>query len=144
MQKSVTVFMAMLLLVSSTGFSITEHQCLVRGKSMQLLPAKSKGCKGCRLPAPRQGDSRQQVVIKKSHCCKDESRYEKLEVVSSSSQWLVKFIKTIAGATPFCSEAFVFSPAGRNILREIPPFSSSFSSLLSGRSMRCFIQSFLI
>jgi hypothetical protein len=40
--RSITVIMAFLVLLSSTGFAFVEHQCMMRGKSVQLVSEKNR------------------------------------------------------------------------------------------------------
>ncbi len=43
------IVMAFVVLLSSTGFGLVEHSCMMRGKSVELAALKnaSSGCKSC-------------------------------------------------------------------------------------------------
>jgi hypothetical protein len=144
--KFLTVSMACLVLLSSTGFGLVEHDCLMRGKSMQLHAAQApKGCQSCVKKGDVHLSSADQTVVKKADCCKDEQKYEKLDIVSSLSQLIAKVLKTAAEAALLAVKTVLFSvvqwllpdPAGASVVH-------SFSSLFHGRSMLSFVQSFLI
>lgn len=88
--------MACIVLFSSTGFGLIEHSCQMRGKKVRLVSMEQTACKGC----PNQGHTNptEGPVIKKTDCCKENSRYENVDFSSSLSQMLAKFIKAVTEA----------------------------------------------
>ncbi|MEO6686627.1 MAG: hypothetical protein ABIN24_11705, partial [Dyadobacter sp.] len=83
--------------------------------------------------------------FKKTDCCKDQPKFEKVDVVSSLAQMHAKALKMVADGDLWSVQSFVF------LFQEwvYPPVQSSlhtisFSSLFHGRSMLSFVQSFLI
>ena len=143
--RSFTVFMACLVLLSSTGFGLVEHHCMMRGKSLQLMAVEAKdACKSCVKKNVSQAKPHE-TIVKKADCCKDEQKYQKVDLVSSFSQLIAKLLKSLAEAVVFAVKAVVIS-----IADWLLPASTrqavvhSFSSLFFGRSMLSFVQSFLI
>ncbi|KAA6436665.1 hypothetical protein FEM33_21220 [Dyadobacter flavalbus] len=150
LHRSVTILMAFLVLLSSTGFAFTEHQCMMRGKSVQFVSDKkpesckpkvvSSCCAKSKLLKEAKG-----TFFKKTDCCKDNQKFEKLDVLSGNAQLLAKWLKSFqegifwkVNSYAFLQSEWIFPD------HEEIAFHKSFSSLLHGRSMRCFIQSFLI
>jgi hypothetical protein len=137
--------MAILVLMTSTGFGLVEHHCMMRGKSLQLMAIETNGaCKSCvKKNVAHVGTHK--TVVKKADCCKEEQKYQKVDFVSSFSQLLAKILKSCAEAVGFAVKAIIFSIA--DFLLPTSSGSSvvhSFSSLFHGRSMLSFVQSFLI
>lgn len=89
------LLMACVVLLSSTGFGLVEHSCQMRGKKKTMVVAFSDaktqpGCSSDKQPMPAS-----QTVLKKTECCQDDQRYENVDVSSSLSQFVAKFVKTI-------------------------------------------------
>ncbi len=95
-QNIVCLLMACIVLISSTGFGLLEHTCQMRGKKVQLIGLHDPACKGC--PADQTAHSEGKTVIKKADCCKEETRYEHVDITSSFSQLFAKFLKAVAEA----------------------------------------------
>ena len=144
--SALSVVMAIVILVASTGYGLIEHSCMMRGKSVQLVTSKAKkACKGCPA-AKRETGSRQDPVVKKTDCCKDDLKFEKVDLVTSTAQVLAKLLKAFSAA--FISSFFpelssVHDGLGALVATSSPP-PISFSSLLHGRSMLSFVQKLLI
>ena len=142
--------MAFLILLSSTGFGFIEHACMMRGKSVKFVSEsktdsfKTKAVSSCCAKSKALKESKG-TFFKKTSCCKENQKFEKLDVTSSFSQMLTKSFNALADGVLWSSKAFIFIVAEWNF--PAPAKSSqiiSFSSLLHGRSMLSFIQSFLI
>ena len=89
------LFMAFVVLLSSTGFGLVEHSCQMRGKKKTMVVAFSDvktqpGCAADRQPAPTA-----RRVVKKTECCQDDQQYENVDVSSSLSQFVAKLVKAI-------------------------------------------------
>lgn len=150
LHRSITVFMAVLVLLSSTGFGFIEHQCMMRGKSMQFVSKKeSNSCEkkvtySCcaKRKAVQDGGG---VYFKKTDCCKDSQKFEKVDVASSQSSALFKILKAASADLRWTITSFQFLrsewvlPAYKDYNKLL-----SFTSLFHGRSMCVFVQSFLI
>ncbi|TKT86644.1 HYC_CC_PP family protein [Dyadobacter frigoris] len=150
LHRSITILMAVLVLISSTGFGLTEHQCLMQGMTMKFVSEKkADSCKekvvsACCAKSNALKESKKNF-LKKTDCCKDQQKFEKVDVVSSIAQLHAKALKMVADGDLWSVQSFVF------LLQEwvYPPAQSSlhtisFSSLFHGRSMLSFVQSFLI
>ncbi|MCU0341269.1 MAG: hypothetical protein MUE30_15425 [Spirosomaceae bacterium] len=144
LQRYFTVLMAMLVLVASTGFGVVEHRCIMRGKSLHLAAFEKKDCHGCHEKHAKTPLSNQTSVQKKS-CCDDQQRYQHVETSSSVTQYVAKFIKATADAV-FHVAVATFKTLTRALVDAFSPSAStsSLSSLLHGRSLLTWIQSFLI
>jgi hypothetical protein len=150
LHRSFTILMAILVLVSSTGFGLIEHQCMMRGKTMKFVSEKKaddcreKVVSSCCAKSKALKEANKNF-FKKTDCCKDQQKLEKVDVTSSLAQFHAKALKMIADGDLWSAKSIVF------LWQEwsYPPVQSSstiisFSSLLHGRSMLSFVQSFLI
>lgn len=150
LHRSITIFMAFLVLFSSTGFAFIEHECMIKGKSVQLLADKKSGTDSIGKTSSCCAKSKQLkeakgTFLKKTDCCKESQKFEKLDVASSGIQLNTSFLKVFAELIPWSVKSYAFIKA-QWILPSSGPISPdiSFSSVFHGRGMRCFIQSFLI
>lgn len=150
LHRSVTILMAFLVLLSSTGFAFTEHQCMMRGKSVQFVSDKKpESCKpkvvsSCCAKSKALKEAKG-TFLKKTDCCKENQKFEKLDVLSGHTQLLAKWFKAFYDGIfwKVYSYAFLQSEWAFPDQQESVPHNS-FSSRFHGRSMLCFIQSFLI
>lgn len=150
LHRSITILMAFLVLLSSTGFVLTVRECVMMGgKSMQLAgKSKDASCKPkvvsscCAKSAAAK--MAKGAFFKKTACCKESQKLEKLNVASIDSQLLAKLLKSAATGITWSATRYQFIQAEWTL--PAPALSSdiSFSSRLHGRSMLAFIQSFLI
>lgn len=87
--------MACIVLLSSTGFGLVEHTCQMRGKKQTIVVAFSdaKTQSGCQLD--QQTAPSDQTTVKRSDCCQDNQHFENVDVSSSLSQLVAKFVKTV-------------------------------------------------
>ncbi|HEV7347316.1 HYC_CC_PP family protein [Telluribacter sp.] len=85
------LFMAILMLLSSTGFVMVEHICQMRGKTQSMWNGKDK-CK-MHCPAPKKVASTQKEAataqIKKQSCCKETSYFSRLAILSQNGNSLL-------------------------------------------------------
>lgn len=142
--------MSVLVLVSSTGFGLTEHQCMMRGGAMKFVSSeKADSCEkkvvsSCCARSKALKESGK-TSFKKTDCCKVQQKFEKVDVAPSLATMQAKAMKMIADGNLWSVQSFVFLlqewiyPSERSCSDVI-----SFSSLLHGRSMLSFIQIFLI
>lgn len=153
MKKSIyrftTLFMAMLVLLSSTGFGILEHQCLMKGKSIQLISHQKDGT--CKIAKASTCCSKAQVssptgtYFKKTVCCKDLQKFENLDTSASLSHFASKALKYVSDGLPWIARSVVFIQSEWNDPAASAHFiTHSFSSLLHGRAMLHFIQTWRI
>jgi hypothetical protein len=90
------LLMVVVVLTSSTGFGLVEHSCQMRGKRISSA-LFTDPCPGC-SPEQRVVQAQQSPAVKRANCCKDEPRYEHVDVRASLSQLVAKFIKHLSEA----------------------------------------------
>jgi hypothetical protein len=133
------VMMAIVVLLSSTGFGLIEHSCTVKGKQTSLHKIGSACCN-----KTSQKDSfPQKTTLKKSKCCTEEEKYENVDYSSSASQGLAKFVQIGLDWTKTLVNSF-FRALVEEILNNISSKNNSSSPPSDGRTILIFIQSFLI
>lgn len=86
------VMMAVVVLLSSTGFGFVEHSCIVKGKTVSL---HKKGDLCCSAKDKKHFPlNNKNAIVKKSSCCTEEEKYENVEYSSSVSQLVAKFTQS--------------------------------------------------
>lgn len=147
LHRFITISMACLVLLSSTGFAFVEIECMMQGKSVKVFQEKKDTVKmpsSCCAKSKQVKESKG-ISIKKADCCKESYKFDKLEPVSAGSQLTAKFIKNLGDLIPWAVTSHIFTQAQQKVLPAAPVSPDiSFSSVFHGRGMRCFIQSFLI
>ncbi|WP_019940122.1 hypothetical protein [Dyadobacter beijingensis] len=150
LHRSITILMAFLVLLSSTGFVLTERQCaMMASKSMQLVgQAKDNSCKPKVVASCCAKSAAMKMAkgssIKKTACCKESQKLEKLDVASANTHLLAKFLKSTATGVIWTATRFQFIRAEWVLPSSPDSPDISFSSRFHGRTMLAFIQSFLI
>jgi len=91
--RILNVVMAVVVLLSSTGFGLVEHSCQMRGKKITRLGVSGHTCAG--YPSGKTASASIQPSLKKTDCCQKEQRYENVDVTSSLSQLVAKFFKVV-------------------------------------------------
>lgn len=139
------LMMACVVLLSSTGFGLVEHTCQMRGKKKTMVIAFSEtktesGCASDKQPIPDN-----QTVVKKTECCQDDQHFENVDVSSSLSQLVAKFVKTVS-ETIFAGAAVVLAWFVDWVFAEESATISVAPSLssLSGRDILTLVQRLLI
>ncbi len=142
-----TILMAALVLSSSIGVGLVESQCMMRGKSVELVfKEKKKGCKLCRTSgkeaaAPARHEA---PVFKKLHCCVEKQQLKAVDFQVPVAKQLEKPAKDLTDGH-FPGIDFIFLKHSLSDTGNTAPAAVvSFSSPYSGRSMIAFVQSFLI
>lgn len=136
------LLMACVVLTSSTGFGLVEHSCQMRGKKV-YLSQKQADCMGC--ASDKQVIPTDAPTIKATNCCKNEAKYENVDVTSSLSQLAAKALKAVTdvmltGVTAvvmWLVETFFASHSASSVSVHAPP-------LPAGRLLLALIQSLLI
>ncbi len=139
--------MAFVVLLSSTGFGLVEHHCMMRGKSVELAALKKAetACKMCKPTAASEVRISSSLQFKAKPCCEESQKFQKLEIVSPASSTVKVFKGSFDGwrtlgehmGSPLrllATYHFSLPPSS------FPPFSFRFY----GRTMLLFVQSFLI
>lgn len=143
LRRALTLFMALVVLTASMGFGVVEHHCIMRGKSLHLVALHQEGTRGCQQDSAKIPFS-DKASFQKQNCCDDQQSYENVDVSSSVTQLVAKFLQIVSDAVIGALTAvfkaiialFVQSPDSSKV--------HSFSSFFHGRSLLSFVQSFLI
>ncbi len=136
--RTFNVMMAVIVLLSSTGFGLVEHSCTMRGKQTSLHKSGDACC-----GITKQQKNHQKTILKKSKCCSEDEKYENVEYSSSASQLVAKFAQntldwiksTVISFTKTIVETILDNISSSNKTSAAPP---------SGREILAFIQSYLI
>lgn len=137
--RTFNVMMAVVVLLSSTGFGLVEHSCTVRGKQTSLHKTNTVCCG----KNQQQSTNHQKATIKKSKCCSEDEKYENVEYSSSASQLVAKFTQNALDWVKITVITFAKTIV-ETILENISSSNKSSSPPPSGREILVFIQSFLI
>lgn len=140
------VVMALVVLLSSTGFGLVEHECMMRGKTVQLISlGEAQGCQMCTKKTAVAPQKLTTPVFKKKACCEEDQKHHKVEVVSSVSQASAKVFKVKdIPADVAVQLSFLLAQLEPEATTTASSDLLSFSSRFYGRSMLSFVQSFLI
>ncbi|WP_426291952.1 hypothetical protein ACN9ML_18110 [Dyadobacter endophyticus] len=150
LHRSITILMAFLVLLSSTGFVLTVRECaMMGGKSMQVVRKSKENTRKPKVISSCCAKSTalkmaKGTFFKKTACCKESQKLEKLEVASVDSHLLAKLLKSVATGVTWPATSYQFIRAEWAVAAPFFSPDISFSSRLHGRSMLAFIQSFLI
>lgn len=132
-------FMAIQLLLASTGFATNEHFCKLRGKKTYIF-SKPKSC--C-LDKMRAANNNSKSQIKRSKCCQDAFKYNKINVNASQGNTLESNTQPFAWILNQVSflglNSRITDPVSFNTTHYYSP-----APPLSGRDRLIFFQSFLI
>lgn len=133
------VLMAVVVLLSSTGFGLVEHSCTVKGKQTSL----HKSNVACCNKTSQKDTSPQKTTVKKSKCCSEEEKYENVDYSSSASQNVAKFVQNGLDWVKTTVTSFLKTIV-EEILDNISSKNNSSAPPSDGRTILIFIQTFLI
>ena len=138
-RKMLTLLMAVLVLVTSTGFGVAEHSCAFKGKSKYLI-FENTSCQSC--PTSKVSRSSENTQIKKSACCDTQLKYEK---VDTSAHFSVKDTQPSDDGLPMVLRLNAQDFTNSNGYSSSKSSSIvSFSSRLFGRGLLIFGNVFVI
>ena len=139
------LLMVCVVLLSSTGFGLVEHSCQMRGKKKTMVVAFSDAQTQTGCSTDKQAMPTNQTVVKKTECCQDENHFENVDISSSLSQFVAKFVKIVAEAF-VAGVAVVLTWICNLIFAEKASAVSSFPSppSLSGRDILTLVRSLLL
>ena len=138
------LFMAVAVLLSSMGFGLVEHSCQLRGKRVYSVHDDTKsGCTLCQAPT---GAPEQRPAVNRTDCCKDETRYSKVDTTSSLSHQLTKFVKVISDRFGAGTVALLVALFNWTSVQQTYVSLADYASPPppAGRQLLAFVQSFLI
>lgn len=139
------LLMVCVVLLSSTGFGLVEHSCQMRGKKKTMVVAFSDAKTQTGCSSDKQPMSTSQTVLKKTECCQDENHFENVDISSSLSQFVAKFVKIVAEAfvagvavvlTWICDLIFAKESSSVSVFSSPPS--------LSGRDILTLVRSLLL
>lgn len=133
------VLMAVVVLLSSTGFGLVEHSCTVKGKQTSLHKSDAACCN----KTSQKDTSPHKTTVKKSKCCTEEEKYENVDYSSSASQNVAKFVQNGLDWVKTAIHSF-FKAIVEEMLNNVSSKNNSSSPPSDGRTILIFIQSFLI
>ena len=136
LQRFFTLFMAFAVLAASLGVGVVEHHCKVKGKSISYFLTEKGSCHGCTY----ESKNTSKAQIKRQKCCKDSYSFKKIEVATSKILAVDFSISSVVLPAKFYNTLFFSDLENKNFSLQY----ISFSSLLHGRCLLSFIQSFLI
>ncbi|AFK04871.1 hypothetical protein Emtol_3745 [Emticicia oligotrophica DSM 17448] len=138
--RILNVFMAVVVLISNTGFGLIEHSCTVKGKQTALYKSETSCCN----KSFKNHTSSERPVVKKSKCCSEEEKYQNVDYSYSASESVAKFVQKSIDWVKVTITDFLRAVV-RDILENLVSKKTSSSPPSSnGISIRIFIQSFLI
>ncbi len=147
--QSLTLAMAFLILLSSVGYGFVEHHCKMSGKSMMYVSDRSADLQivgkadFCCAKTKLQNSSKNFPTI--TDCCKVEHKFHKAEVIFSGVNSLLKLYVLGPIDLFWANNAFVFYSSAWHLTISAKSDSIlSFTSLYYGKTMRFFMQSFII
>lgn len=142
--RILNVVMAVVVLLSSTGFGLIEHSCQMRGKKITRISVGEPTCVGC--PSGKTASASIQPSVKKTDCCQDEKRYENVDVTSSLSQLVAKFFKVVTEAIVTAVTVLVTTLISWLFSTDasIVAHSPNAPPAAFGRTLLALVQSFLI
>lgn len=137
------VLMAVVVLLSSMGFGLVDHTCLMRGKRTYLIHQHSKACKVCPTDIAEQATG---PVVKRTACCVEKARYEKVDIGSSLNHELAKFVKVVSERLGAGFSVSFMALSGSCIAWSTALFSATADPPAPpfGRTLLVFVQSFLL
>jgi hypothetical protein len=140
--KALSVFLTVVVLLTSTGFGLIEHSCSIRGKKTTLIH-KKQSCCVIKHSKSKGNSGQKELTFNKKACCNDEEKYENIEYSSSISQLVAKFIKTFAD-TVYSTAIYLFKLLVKSFLSATSALFDTSAHLLSGRDIIVMLQKFLI
>lgn len=73
------LFLAVLIFITSSGFVVQEHDCLIKGKSISIF-GNNNTCFACKKTKPL--PFKAVNSFKKNNCCSDKTTYKNLQFSS--------------------------------------------------------------
>lgn len=144
-----TLFLALIVLLSSAGVGLVQHECIIKGKSVDLVfKVDKKRCNLCvssRHEVAQKSDS-STPVFKKISCCTEKQLLKVVEYQTTAQK--LNLENSIRDSSPlvlpglFCFESFSQVVSSREDL--LPATTFSFTSPYYGRSLLSFVQQLLI
>ena len=138
-RKMFCYLLAGLVFVSSTGFGLVEHSCLMSGKEKVAV---SEGQSCCSAKKSTKGHSCQsrQASLEQDACCTEETQHSKVDVSTSLVQVMSDLLASLWVAVVSIF-SFIFNSLIETVTASL---HVSHSPPRSGRSLLIFLHTFLI
>jgi hypothetical protein len=134
--------MAFQMLFASTGFSMYEHFCKIKGAKTYSLTVPKKSCCSVKSSHTTLKTNSKSPSIKRSKCCSDHVTHYKINPNSLKGKQIdFKSPVLVFEANP--SPTYDYTQVATNIAYLSLPYISN-APPISGRERIIFIQSFLI
>ncbi len=133
------LLMAMQVLFMSTGFSMIEHYCKLKGKQTFILSSPPKCCFNKIKHEKKSSNS----VLKRTKCCNEQTTFFKINPNASQGHELVQEFQPHHWIAITPRVLFFSMWVSQAVSFQVPHFHSP-APPLSGRKLLVFIQSFLI
>jgi len=133
------LLMAMQVLFMSTGFSMIEHYCKIKGKQTFIFTTPPKCCAN----KIKHETLSKTSVIKKKKCCEEHSTFLKITPDASQGYEVIPDFVHHDWIDIIPKISFISAWASEVVSFQVPHFYSP-APPLSGRNLLVFIQSFLI
>ena len=133
------LLMAMQVLLMSTGFSMIEHYCKIKGKQTFIFSSPPECC----FNKVKHEKKSNNPLLKRAKCCNEQTTFFKINPDASQGYGIAQEFQAhnLIAITP---KALFFSTwVSEAVSFQVPHFYSP-APPLSGRNLLVFIQSFLI
>ena len=133
------LLMAMQVLFMSTGFSMIEHYCKIKGKQTFIFSSPPKCC----LNKIKHEKKSSNSLLKRAKCCNEQTTFFKMNPDTSQGYGIAQEFQA-HNLISITSKVLFFSTwVSEAVSFKVPHFYSP-APPLSGRNLLVFIQSFLI
>ncbi len=148
--QSITLSMALLILLSSIGYGFVERHCQMGGESDRYVAecfTESQNASkedSCCAKIKVQSES-SKTYFTKAECCKVEHKFHSAEVVFLGNNSFLKSFLLGTNGLFWANKAYAFLRSEWQVPNNGKSNSIlSFTSLYHGKTMRFFLQSFII
>lgn len=137
--KMFCYLLAGLVFISSTGFGLVEHSCLMSGKKKIVMSEGPSCCSAKKSTKDRSCQSRQ-TSLEEDACCTEATQHARVDVSTSlvqvMSNLLVSLCVAVISLFSFLFNSLVEALTASAQVSHSPP--------LSGRALLIFLHTFLI
>ena len=138
------LFLAVVVLTTSTGFGLIERSCLMRTQKTYSLTRQDIPAT-CANPAKSETKTNQRPTVKKDKCCADQDVYKNVSFTEMLAQKAAQGAKAVADvAVNVCEWAVDGLVAAILSFIDSSADSSTAAVPLAGRSLLAFVQSLLL
>ena len=133
------LLMAMQVLFMSTGFSMIEHYCKLKGKQTFIFTSPPKCCFNKIKHERKSGNP----LLKRAKCCNEQTKFLKINPNASQGHEIAQEFQTQNWIAITPKVLFFSALVSEAVSFQVPHFHSPAPPLF-GRNLLIFIQSFLI